>query len=191
MIPSIFQNTAERLTASWKYATVINSYHDFADPHELNILARFADAAATVLQESTSFYEVMTDRGRIDLVILSREAIFIVEGKTNFLRKRNEKINSLNEQIERIHGTDESMRRLIDEKIPEYYRQRWNVAPLPPLYAVALSWSHEKGLDAWKGSEKWSQTLLEFDSGHTPFTFGEHEHYLLYKFRKSSGTAWS
>ena len=190
MINTIIEKTAEHLTTAWRHATVVDWYNENSAPHEVNILARFANAASDIWKESTAFYEVMIDKGRIDLLIISPEAILIVEGKTTFHSNTNALISSLNEQVERIHSADGGMRRLIDERIPSYCRERWQLQATPPTYVVTLSWCNSKGLKAWSTSEAWSKSLTCFDSGSKPFIFSGNEHYLLFKYRKSNGIAW-
>ncbi|MBK3465466.1 hypothetical protein [Pseudomonas sp. MF6776] len=190
MINIIIEKTAEHLTTAWQYDTVVDWYSENSAPHEVNILSRFASAASDIWKESTAFYEVMIDKGRIDLLIISPEAILIVEGKTTFHSNTNALIRSLNEQIERIHGADGGVRRLIDERIPSYCWERWKLQATPPIYIVTLSWCNSKGINAWSKSEAWSKSLTGFDSGSEPFIFSGDEHYLLFKYRKSNGTAW-
>lgn len=190
MIRTIIDKTAEQLTTAWKYTTVIDWYNENSAPNEVNILARFANATSDIWKEATPFYEVMIDNGRIDLLIISPEAILLVEGKTTFHSNTTALIKSLNDQVERVHGTNGGMRRLIDQRIPSYCSERWNLKTPPPIYVVTLSWCNAKGLNAWKSSEKWSKSLSGFNSGNKPFTFSNHEHHLLFKYKKSSGIAW-
>ena len=190
MIRTIIDKTAEKLTTAWRNNTVIDWYNENSAPHEMNILARFASAAAETWSEATAFYEVMIDNGRIDLLIISPEGILLVEGKTTFHSNTTYLIKSLNSQVERVHGTNGGMRRLIDSKIPAYCRERWNLETPPPMYVVTLSWCNSRGLKAWESSDKWSESISGFTSGHTPFIFSEYEHYLLFKYKKTSGIAW-
>ena len=190
MIRTIIDKTAEKLTTAWRHNTVIDWYNENSAPHEMNILARFASAATETWKEATAFYEVMIDNGRIDLLIVSPEGILLVEGKTTFHSNTTYLIESLNSQVERVHGTNGGMRRLIDHKIPSYCRERWNLETPPPMYVVTLSWCNSKGLKAWESSEKWSESISGFTSGNTPFIFSEYEHYLLFKYKKTSGMAW-
>lgn len=95
MIRTIIDKTAELLTTAWRHNTVIDWYNENSAPNEMNILARFASAAAETWKEATAFYEVMIDNGRIDLLIISPEGILLVEGKTTFHSNTTNLIKSL------------------------------------------------------------------------------------------------
>jgi hypothetical protein len=190
MFDSILEDTARELNRAWQHEAVVDWYHDYAAPHELNILTRFSNAVSREWREATSFYEVQIDHGRIDLVIVAPEAILIVEGKSTFHGSADNRIYSLNSQIERFHGDDQGMRRLIDERIPTYCKQRWGMISAPPVYVFALAWSHDGGLDRWHKSAKWSPELKNFTTGDRQFLFSGKTHYFLFKYRKTDGRQW-
>lgn len=167
---------------------MIGWHNENSAPHELNILTRFASAASNIMKDATAFYEVMIDNGRIDLVIISPEAIFIVEGKTTFHGNTNSLIKSLNDQIDRIHGGNAGARKLVNKLIPDYCAERWSLQTPQPIYVVALSWCNPRGLNAWKSHEKWSPSLSSFNSGSEQFLFSNDPHFLLYKYKELNGT---
>jgi hypothetical protein len=190
MFDKILENTAKDLNRAWQHETVVDWYHGYAAPHELNILTRFANAVCCEWLDATSFYEVQIDHGRIDLVIVAPEAILIVEGKSTFHGDANKKIYSLNNQIERFHGNDQGIRRLIDERIPAYCKQRWSIISAPPIFIFAIAWSHEGGLARWHNSDKWSSDLKQFITGDRQFLFSGKIHHFLFKYRKTDGRRW-
>jgi hypothetical protein len=187
MIREILKNTAELLTTDWKHTTVIGWYNENSAPHELNILTRFASAASNIMKDATAFYEVMIDNGRIDLVIISPEAILLVEGKTTFHGNTSSLIKTLNAQVDRIHGENAGVRKLVDKRIADYCAERWSLQSPPPIYVVALSWCNPRGLNAWSSHEKWSPSLSSFNSGSEQFLFSNDPHFLLYKYKESNG----
>lgn len=191
MLQNILLRTAQQLSDAWGYPTVIDWYNERSAPNEINVLVRFAAATAEEWKEVTAFYEVKIDSGRIDLLLVSPEAILIVEGKTTFHSGANALISSLNSQVERIHGEDAGVRRLLDERVPSYIRERWGLGQLPPIYVVVLAWCNSKGLEAWNGSARWSESLAIFQSGSVKFQFNGDEHFLLYKYKASTGIGWA
>ncbi|MFG0540243.1 hypothetical protein ACF8EA_08550 [Pseudomonas sp. YQ_5] len=190
MLQGILTRTAKQLSDAWGYPTVIDWYNERSAPNEMNVLVRFAAAAAQEWKDATAFYEVKIDCGRIDLLIVSPDAILIVEGKTTFHSGAKALIASLNSQVDRIHGEDGGVRRLIDRRIPSYCRERWGLEELPPIYVVVLAWCNSRGLPAWSGSKHWNESLANFESGNEKFNFNGDEHYLLYKYKASSGIGW-
>ncbi len=122
-----------------------NLYHDYATTHEMNSVYHFAKAIERNCSQCAVYLEYQCDSGRVDAVVVTGSAWLLIEAKS---RLDYGKIGSLQDQAERLGNPQDSLRLYLQERIPAFKKQAWNLeATNDEIWAVLMAETLEDRLE--------------------------------------------
>jgi hypothetical protein len=158
-LPLCFMNTEDLIKVAFSEAvdsigrTVTPTlrphlYHEYATTHEINSVYHFAKAVEGNCSPCAVYFEYQCDSGRVDAVVVTDSACLLIEAKSRLDYGR---IGSLQDQAARLGNSQDSLRRYLQERIPQFRKEAWNLETNNEIWGVLLAeTSDECWRDVWR-----------------------------------------
>ncbi len=147
IIKDAFHEMIASISKTVTPTTIPHLYHAKATTHEINSVYHFAKAVEQRANPSVVYLEFQCDSGRVDAVIITRSAWLFVEAKS---RLDHGRLGSLERQAARLQNPDDSLRHYLNERIPPFKKEVWNLEGQDEIWGVLLAETFET---PWK--DKW------------------------------------